>query len=213
MAVFLVEEYELSENTMINGGIRWEGFDRDLESNETGQSESDDSTFSGSVGFSHELTEGWNLSSNLSYAERFLDTAELCSYGAHHATHSFEVVIRHWIINCSRNRTDLRRTIGKVTGQISAFHTKFDDHIFTEATGREHEAGHDGETEHLPEMQYTAVDAEFQGVEAEIDCQWKTPDGPSSCLLMGICFEERIRLRARTFLGLLLPDLVWALRF
>ena len=196
LAIFLVEEYELSENTMINGGIRWEGFDRDLESNETGQSGLDDSTFSGSVGFSHELSEGWNLSSNLSYAERIPDTAELYSYGAHHATHSFEVgdpsLDKETAVGIE---LILRRTIGKVTGQISAFHTKFDDYIFTEATGREHEAGHDGETEHLPEMQYTAVDAEFQGVEAEID--WLAMENPGWSLLLS-AYGDMLRGKNKT---------------
>tara|TARA_B100000212_G_scaffold262739_1_gene202468 strand:- start:920 stop:3121 length:2202 start_codon:yes stop_codon:yes gene_type:complete len=169
LAIFLIEEFDLSESTLLNAGIRLEGFDRDLDTNGT-EPDVDDTSLSASIGFSHELSEGWNLSSNLNYAERLPDTAELYSYGAHHATHSFEVgdpsLEKETAVGIE---VILRRTIGKVTGQLSAFHTEFDDYIFTHATGREHEVGHGDHTEHLPEMQYEAVDAEFQGLEAELD--------------------------------------------
>ena len=169
LAIFLIEEFDLSESTLLTAGIRLEGFDRELDTNGT-EPDFDDTSLSASVGFSHELNEGWNLSSNLNYAERLPDTAELYSYGAHHATHSFEVgdpgLGKESAVGIE---VILRRTIGKVTGQLSAFHTKFDDYIFTHATGREHEIGHGEHTEHLPEMQYEATDAEFQGLEAELD--------------------------------------------
>ena len=169
LAIFLIEEFDLSESTLLNAGIRLEGFDRDLDTNGT-EPDFDDTSLSASIGFSHELSEGWNLSSNLNYAERLPDTAELYSYGAHHATHSFEIgdpsLGKETAVGIE---VILRRTIGKVTGQLSAFHTKFDDYIFTHATGEHREVGHDGHTEELPEMQYEAVDAEFQGLEAELD--------------------------------------------
>ena len=178
-AVFLVEEFDLSESTIVNGGIRWESFNRDLETNGSGIS--DDSTISASIGFTHELNEAWNFSSNVNYTERLPDTAELYSYGAHHATHAFEVGDPNLDKESAVGiEFILRKTVGNVTGQISAFHTEFDNYIFTEATGREHEgeeAGH-----HLPEMQYVAVDAEFQGIEAEVD--WLALENPGWSLLL-----------------------------
>ena len=178
-AFFLVEEFDLSENTIVNGGIRMESFKRSLETN--GSKIKDDTTLSASIGFTHELNEGWNFSSNLNYTERLPDTAELYSYGEHHATHAFEVgdpnLDRESAVGIE---VILRRTMGSVTGQISAFHTEFDNYIFNEATGREHEGEEEGH--HLPEMQYVAVDAEFQGIEAEID--WLALEKPGWSLLL-----------------------------
>ena len=72
--------------------------------------------------------------------------------------------------------------MGKVTGQFSAFHTKYNDYIFLEHSPNER--GTDGNpprvgvyggegfargVEGLEEKAYEAVDAEFQGVEVEID--------------------------------------------
>ena len=171
LAIFLIEEFELSENTLLNAGIRWEGFDRELEvfkhdDNQSGSNDLDDTSVSASAGFSHELSEGWNFSSNISYSERIPDTAELYSYGPHHATEAFEIG------NPSLDKETaigieviLRRTMGDFTGQLSAFHTKFDDYVYLEATGGEQLV----EGEHMMEMQYEAVEAEFQGLEAEID--------------------------------------------
>ena len=50
----------MSESTLINGGIRWEGIDRKFatfkhDDNTTGSRELDDSSFSASFGVSHKL--------------------------------------------------------------------------------------------------------------------------------------------------------------
>ena len=184
LAVFLIEEFELSESTLVNAGIRWEGFDRELatfkhDDNVSSANDLDDSSFSASVGFSHDISEGWILSSNLSYSERVPDTAELFSYGPHHATEAFEIG------NPDLNKETavgieviLRRTIGNVTGQLSAFHTKFNDYVYLEATGDEQEV----EGEHMAEMKYEAVKAEFQGLEAELD--WLALENPGWSLLL-----------------------------
>ena len=184
LALFLIEEFELSESTRINAGIRWEGFHRELatlkhEDNSTGTKDFDDSTFSASAGFTYDLSEGWNISSNLSYSERAPDTAELYSYGPHHATEAFEIgnpgLEKEMAVGIE---VILRRTIGKVTGQFSVFHTQFDDYIFAEATGAEKQV----EGEKMKEMKYLAVDAEFQGLEAEID--WLALENPGWSLLL-----------------------------
>ena len=78
LAVFLVEEYALSDKTTLNGGIRWEHYDRENRY-QWSDIDLDDSTVSGSVGFTYNLNEIWNLSSNLNYTERLPDTAELYS--------------------------------------------------------------------------------------------------------------------------------------
>jgi iron complex outermembrane receptor protein len=180
LAIFLVEEFDLSEETVVNGGIRWEAFNRDLETNGTGIS--DDSTVSANLGFTHQLNDTWNFSSNVNYSERLPDVSELYSYGAHHATHTFEVGDPNLGKESAVGfEVILRKTVGKVTGQISAFHTEFDNYIYSE---NEDEREHPGEEpgHHLPEMQYQAVDAEFQGIEAELD--WLAMENSGWSLLL-----------------------------
>ncbi len=58
-------------------------------------------------------------------------TAELYSDGAHHATESFEIGNPTLTTNLRWElRVIIRKTVGKVTGQFSAFHTKYNDYIF-----------------------------------------------------------------------------------
>ena len=167
----------------LNAGIRWEQIDRNYE----GTSDRDDSTFSASGGVSHDLSELWNVSGKLNYSERTPDTAELYSDGAHHATEAYEIGNPN-LENETAVGVEIivRKTVGKVTGQFSAFHTKFNDYIFLEDTGRKEILMGNGQrinddlwmnlqmdflqlTEGLEEKAYEAVDAEFQGLEVEID--------------------------------------------
>ena len=196
IALFLAEEYNLSDQTTLNGGIRWESIDRDYE----GTADLDDTTFSASGGLSHDLSELWNISGNLNYSERLPDSAELYSDGAHHATESFEVG------NPNLDKESavgieiiVRKTIGKVTGQLSAFHTKFDDYIFLEETGLERDPEGNsppgaGEEE-LPEKEYEAIDAEFQGIEVEVD--WLAMENPGWDLLLS-AYGDVIRGKNKT---------------
>ncbi len=72
--------------------------------------------------------------------------------------------------------------MGKVTGQVSAFHTKFDDYIFTEARAEDDDEHGDEDGHELTHMEYVAVEAEFQGIEAEID--WLALENPGWNLLL-----------------------------
>ena len=131
IALFLIEQYDLSDQTKINGGIRVESFDRDY----TGTSDRDDELFSASGGVSHDLSEIWNISGNLSYSERAPDTAELYSDGGHHATESYDVGTSTLDTESATSiEIVLRKKIGNVTGQVSAFHTKYKNFIFLEDT-------------------------------------------------------------------------------
>ena len=183
IALFLAEEYSLSDQTALNGGIRWESIERDY----VGTSDLDDTTFSASGGVSHDLSELWNISGNLNYSERLPDTAELYSDGAHHATESYEVGNPNLGIESAVGfELIVRKTVGKVTGQLSAFNTEFDNYVFLEETGLERDPEGNsppgaGEEE-LPEKEYEAVDAEFQGLEVEID--WLAMENPGWDLLL-----------------------------
>ena len=209
LALFLIEEYDLSDDTTLNTGIRWESIDRDYE----GTSDIEDSTFSASGGVSHVLNELWNISGNINYSERTPDTAELYSDGAHHATESYEIGNKN-LDNESAVGVEVivRKTVGKVTGQFSIFHTKYNDYIFLEEgedirdsegnlkndfvypeldgddgipdTGdeNEREAGFPAGVEGLPVKEYEAVKAEFQGIEFEID--WLASENSGYDLLL-----------------------------
>jgi len=198
IALFLAEEYSLSDQTTLNGGIRWESIDRDY----VGTADLDDTTFSASGGVSHDLSELWNISGNLNYSERAPDTAELYSDGAHHATESYEIGNGNLDTESAVGvEIIVRKTVGKVTGQFSAFHTKFNDYIFLEESGQVRDtegnladlAGNDGTlgteddefssgAEGLPVKEYEGIDAEFQGIEVEID--WLAMENPGWNLLL-----------------------------
>ena len=195
IALFLIEQYDLNEDTTLNAGIRWEQIDRKYEATEN--IDDDDSTFSASAGISKDLSELWNLSGNVSYSERTPDTAELYSDGAHHATEAYEIGNPN-LENESAVGLEIvvRKTVGKVTGQFSAFHTKYNDYIFLEHTENERDSegilanttnysasdGFPTGTEGLEEKAYEAVDAEFQGIEFEID--WLAMENPGWDLLL-----------------------------
>ena len=183
IALYLIEEYSLNDVTSLNFGARWESYDR----NYKGTDDREDSIFSASGGVSHDLSELWNISGNLNYSERAPDTAELYSDGAHHATESYEIGNADLDTESAVGvEIILRKTVGKVTGQLSAFHTKFDDYIFLEETGIERDP--EGNTppgageEELPEKVYEAIEAEFQGIEVEVD--WLAMENPGWDLLL-----------------------------
>jgi iron complex outermembrane receptor protein len=58
----------------------------------------------------------------------------------------------------------LRKTMGKVTGQLSAYHTEFDHYVFLEGHGVQLVGD-----ENMSKREYTGVKAEFQGLEAEVN--------------------------------------------
>ena len=211
MALYLVEEYNLTDKTSLNFGARWESYDR----NYKGPDDRDDSTFSASGGVSHDLSELWNISGNLNYSERAPDTAELYSDGAHHATESYEIGNGNLDTESAVGvEIIVRKTVGKVTGQFSAFHTKFNDYIFLEESGQVRDtegnladlAGNDGTlgteddefssgAEGLPVKEYEGIDAEFQGIEVEVD--WLAMENPGWDLLLS-AYGDLIRGKNKT---------------
>jgi iron complex outermembrane receptor protein len=211
IGLFLMEEYDLSNGITLNGGIRWESLEREYE----GTTDRDDSTFSSSAGISKDLNELWNISGNVNYSERVPDTAELFSDGPHHATEAYEIGNPDLEIETAVGvEIIVRKTVGKITGQFSAFHTRFNDYVFleekTDNSGNEifrdaegypilagdakwkendtfsgktvEEDGVRPGQEELPVKEYEGVDAEFQGIEVEID--WLAMENQSWDLLL-----------------------------
>ena len=194
-ALFLMEEYDLDESTTLNAGIRWENQVREYQG--PGTSDRDDSTFSASGGFSRDLNELWNITGNLSYSERSPDTAELYADGPHHATEAYEIGNPNLKTESATGvEIIVRKTVGKVTGQFSAFHTKFNNYVFLEEADPLQERDGEGTpensgygasgfpagTEGLPVHEYESVKAEYQGLEVEID--WLAMENPGWDLLL-----------------------------
>lgn len=183
LGVFIIEEYQVDENTKIDGGIRFDNIKKDY----AGTSDRDDSTFSASAGFNRILNELWSFGGNLNYSERMPDSAELFSDGAHHATESFDIGNSALGKESSRGIEVLvRRTSGKVTGQLTGFYTKFNNYIFLEETGVERDPNGNSPPaagqEELPEKVYEAAKAKFYGVEIEVD--WLALENPGWSLLL-----------------------------
>jgi iron complex outermembrane receptor protein len=206
ISLFLIEEYDVSDDTTLNAGIRWESIKREYQST---IADRDETTFSASGGVSHDLSELWNLSGNVSYSERTPDSAELYSDGAHHATEAYEIGNPN-LENESAVGVEIivRKTVGKVTGQFSAFHTKYNDYIFLGHSPNER--GTDGNparvgvyggegfapgVEGLEEKVYEAVDAEFQGIEVEVD--WLAMENPGWDLLLSF-YGDTLRGKNKT---------------
>ena len=211
IALFFIEEYELNAESTLNFGLRGENQDRDYQ----GTADRDDSTFSASAGISRDINELWNISGNLSYSERLPDTAELYSDGAHHATESYDVGNPNLETETARGvEIIVRKTVGKVTGQFSAFHTRFNNYVFLEDA----ELVRDGEgnladdpgpdlilgngddeftsgAEGLPVKEYQATKAEFQGIEIEID--WLAMENPGWDLLLS-AYGDMLRGKNKT---------------
>ena len=159
--------------------------------------------------------EIWNISGNLSYSERAPDTAELYSDGAHHATESFEIGNPNLDTESAVGvEIIVRKTVGKVTGQFSAFHTKYNDYIFLEDAeqvrdgegnlgdqpGPNGTLGDEDDTfasgaEGLPVKNYEAVKAEFQGIEVEID--WLAMESPGWNLMLS-AYGDMVRGKNKT---------------
>ena len=209
IALFLMEEYDLDDVTTLNAGIRWENQDRDYQ----GTADRDDSTFSASGGVSRDLNELWNVSGNLSYSERTPDTAELYSDGPHHATESYEIGNPNLDTETAVGvEIIVRKTVGKVTAQFSAFHTKFNNYVFLEEVSPEQERDGEGNlkndvkypaplegfpagTEGLPVKEYESIKAEYQGLEVEVD--WLAMENPGWDLLLS-AYGDLLRGKNKT---------------
>ena len=165
LSIFLIEEFELNESTQLNGGIRWEHHDRKFVSE---IADRDDSMLSVSSGFSRNLAEGWNLSANLNYTERAPETTELYSNGPHHGSETFDIGNPSLATETAIGvEVILRRNLGNLTGQLTAFQTQFEDFIYTEDSKAPFFDSVSGEW--LNQWKYTSADASFRGLEAEID--------------------------------------------
>lgn len=124
--------------------------------------ERDYDTFSGALGFVYEGVEGIRMGINGSRAERAPSAEELFSNGPHIATQAFEIgdpdleTESAWGLEAYA-----RGTIGAGTFNFTVFKQWFNNYIFLEETGEEEDD--------LPVFEYLQQDADFFGIEADIN--------------------------------------------
>lgn len=137
----------------------------------------EDLAFSLAGGLIWSFADSQSLALSLQRSERHPDSTELYARGPHLATSQYEIGDPDLGLETAYG-VDLsyRYNSADWTGSLTLFYTYFDDYIFAENLGFETDpegrvlgdAGFDA-GEALDTYQYTAVDASFGGVEAELD--------------------------------------------
>jgi iron complex outermembrane receptor protein len=189
LAIFAFQEIAPGPVRLQLGG-RWETVDlgvRDIlpeiadriatNSNCTSPQDVDFDSLSASAGVVWLHDSGYGVGGAVSRAVRAPNSEELYSCGPHLATQSFEVGDTNLDEEVGvALDLSLRKRTGRLTGQISLFHDRFQDYVLEELTGRVvTEEGEEfdpiltPDPEHvLPEYRYRQADADFRGAEAGI---------------------------------------------
>lgn len=162
IGAFIFEEVERGDWRFLFGG-RYE--QQDVKGAYQGVAR--DESFSGlsaSVGAARTLGSAWAATATLSRAVRLPSAEELYSFGEHAATRSFEIGDPDLDEETSYGiDLGLRRTEGRLTGELNLFATRIADFIYERAVDP-------GELEtELPVFAYTQDDAEFTGFELHGD--------------------------------------------
>jgi iron complex outermembrane receptor protein len=167
LAVFAFEEIAKGRLTYQFGGR--------FERQETTTSAADlpDRDFDGvsaSLGVVGRVTDGWALGGSLSRAVKMPAGEELYAFGPHFATRVFEVGDPDLEEEVSVG-VDLfvRRTAGRLTGELHVFRNDFADYIFQTFTGEEEDD--------LPVTRFAQADAGFTGAELTATLElWEKAD-------------------------------------
>jgi len=156
-AVFFFEEFEQDQTLWQFGGrSEWQDLNVNDGTNRTASGRS----LSASLGWVHELANGWSLAASLAHAERLPNTQERFADGPHIGTNSYEIGNPNLTNEVSRG-VDLtfRRELGFVSGEATVFGNRFDGFIF--------EKPNNTEIDELPVYEFVQRDAEFYGVEVQ----------------------------------------------
>jgi iron complex outermembrane recepter protein len=115
---------------------------------------------SGSVGAIWQPADPYTVAISIARAVRLPTATELYANGPHAATRQFEVGDPNLESETSLGiDLSLRRTAGRVSGQINLFNNQFDGYIYEAPTGEEEDD--------FPVFQFTQTDARFRGIEVE----------------------------------------------
>ncbi len=137
-------------------GARYES--QDVSAETAGVSSRSFGGFSGSLGLVWHPETAFAVGLSLARSTKLPNAEELFSNGPHLATGAFEVGDPDLDEETSNGLDlSLRRTEGRVRGEVNLFLNRFDDYIFEQATGEEEDG--------LPVFRYVQADAEFRGAE------------------------------------------------
>lgn len=157
-AVFALQQYQIDAVTLV-GGLRFET--QDTSSSDPSLPDRDFDGASVSVGALWDFAPTWKLSANLARSTKLPTPEELYSFGPHLATNAFEIGDPDLTEETSLGADlSLRRTSGRVNGELTVFVNRFDDFILLEPT--------DEVEDDLPVFRYGQTDAEFRGIEGEV---------------------------------------------
>jgi iron complex outermembrane receptor protein len=129
----------------------------------TGAATVDERASSVSAAAIRRFGSGYSLALNVASAERLPVAEELFANGPHHASEAIEIG-NPFLRNEGALHLDLgiRKSMGELTWSITAFVTEYEDFIYLRDTGVV------DPDELLSIFEFTQMDAEFSGVEAEI---------------------------------------------
>jgi len=156
-SLFLIERQRFDRLTVDLGGrLEWQEI-----ATESAARDYDDTAFTLAAGLLWSFDEALTGAAQLTRSERHPQAAELYADGPHLAVGRYE-------IGDDRLRTETATTLdlglrreGRVHWHVSLFYSDFSDYIYADPTGAEEDG--------LPVYEYLQGDAEFYGLEAEIE--------------------------------------------
>lgn len=187
-AVFLVEQYEQGPWTF-DAGIR---FERETRRPEGDLPARDFSIATPAVGLVWKLSEDLRLGISATQAARAPSAEELYTFGAHHATATFELGDANLRKEVSRNvDVTLRKVTGNSRWKVNVFANRFSDFIHTvgvDADGdgiadRVDAGGTPDAAGEFLVQRYMQAGARFRGIEAE--WTWKPEGSPATLRVFG----------------------------
>lgn len=187
-AFFLVEQYERGAWTA-DAGIRLERESRRPEGELPAR---DFSIVTPAVGLVWKLSESLRLGVSATQAARAPSAEELYTFGAHHATATFELGDPHLRKEVSRNvDVTLRKVTGASRWKVNVFANRFSDFVHTAGV----DADSDGIADRVDDagapdpdgeflvQRYVQAGARFRGIEAE--WTWKPEGAPATLRVFG----------------------------
>ena len=157
-AVFAFEEFSAG-SVDLQFGLRYENQDVSADS-EAGLPDRSFAGVSGSLGAIVEPAAGYTIAVSIARAVRLPTATELYANGPHAATRQFEIGNPMLDEETSLGvDLSLRKTAGRINGQINLFNNQFDGYIFDAPT--------DEIADDLPVFRFIQADARFRGIELD----------------------------------------------
>ncbi len=167
-ALFAVERLQTDWGAIEFGG-RIENQSISQDDNTLG--DADETTYNLSFGTITRMQDDSIVAFNMAYNERAPNAAELYAFGPHAGTQSFEIGNADLDIEASINtEVSWRKSVGFVTGEITAYYSDFKNFVYLEHLEEEvfETLYPDADSDGLDILIAEAVDAEFYGVELDV---------------------------------------------